>query len=84
MNKKLAIGLVLLGGVLVYLFLLVGLPAFGAQLDNPTSPLFCPDDGSCNARELFTPPLILYFMPGFVVVLVIVGIWKRKKEGKDE
>jgi len=74
MNKKLAISLVLLMEALVYLFLLVGMPALEGAL-------FCP---TCNARELFAPPLILYFMPGLIGLLFIVVIWKQRKEVKSE
>ena len=74
MSKKWAILLVLLGEALVYLFLLVGVPA----LENIP---FCP---TCNTRELFDTPLILYFVPGLIGLLLIVVILKQEREGKDE
>jgi len=69
-NKKLAILLVIAGEALVYLFLFVGLPAFEAAVICPT----------CNARELFPTPLILYFMPGLIGVLLIILVWKQKQK----
>lgn len=73
MSKKLAIFLVLSGEVLVYLFLLVGMPIL-------ESAVFCP---TCTAKELFAPPLILYFVPGLIGLLLIVLILKQKEEVKD-
>ena len=74
MSKKMAISLVLLVEVLVYLFLFVGVPA----LENFTA---CPE---CNAMELPSARPFLYFIPGLVGLVMILGIWKQKKEVEDE
>lgn len=73
MSKKWAVLLVFLAEAFIYLFLLVGLPIL-------ESAVFCP---TCNAREIFAPPLILYFIPGLIGLLLIVVIWKQKREAKD-
>jgi len=73
MNKKWAILLVLLGEVLIYLFLLVGLPMFAEELYSCTT--------CTQGRDLGTP-WFLYPIPGLVGVWFIVLIIKQKKEAK--
>ena len=70
MSKKRAVLLVLVVEVFVYLFLLVGLPAFENAVSCYT----------LSSRELFALPLILYFMPGLIGLFLIVVIFKRRKE----
>lgn len=73
MSRKWAISLILGAEVLIYLFLLVGIPLIEKAL--------CP---TCNTRELFTTPLILYLLPGLIGLGIIALIWKQKKEVKEE
>jgi len=73
MNRKWATLLVLLGEAVMYLILLVGLPAFERTL--------CP---TCNTRELISTPLFLYLLPGLIGLGIIVLIWKQKEEVKEE
>ena len=74
MTKKWAVLLVIVGEALVYLFLLVGLPAI-------ESAFIC---DTCNVREVFGKPLLLYLTPGLIGLLLLVLIWKQRKGGKDD
>ena len=71
MSKKWAISLVLLGEAVIYLILLVGVPALESTINCPT----------CNVREFISTPLILYLLPGLIGLGIIVLIWKK---GGDE
>lgn len=74
MSKKWAVLIVLGIEVIVYLFLLVGVPAFEGTILCPT----------CNIREILAPPLVLYFIPGLIGIFMLALIWKQKKEVKSE
>lgn len=71
MTKKKAIILVLVVEVLVYLFILVGLPT----LENVVG---------CEAAGVANLPWLLKVMPGLIGVLFLVLICKQKTEVKDE
>ena len=92
MNKKLAILLTMVGIAVVYLFLLVGVPA----LEDAMPP--CGDIPVANVtvnltadlrsvgppldfrpyREKYKAPLILYLVPGLVGIAFVVVILKQK------
>ena len=74
MSKRVAISLVLLIEVVVYLFLFVGVP----MLEDFVA---CP---GCDAMEMPSARPFLYFIPGLVGLVMILGIWKQKKEVKGE
>ena len=74
MSRKWAILLVLLGEAVIYLILLVGLPALESTID-------CP---ACNVREFVSTPLILYLLPGLIGLGIIVLICSKKGVSKDE
>ena len=74
MSKKMAVFLVLLAEALVYLFLFVGVPA----LENFVAP---PD---CVAMDYPSARPFLSFIPGLVGLLLLVGIWKQKKDVKGK
>jgi uncharacterized membrane protein len=74
MSKKKSIILVVLAEALVYLLLLVGIPAIAKAL-------IC---STCNFRELMPTPLIVYLLPGLIGIFFIMVILKQKREVKDE
>ena len=74
MSKKKSLLLVLGVEALIYLFLLVGVPAFAEAFICDT----------CNARELFPTPLVVYFTPGLIGLIFVLLIWKQKGEIQDE
>ena len=74
LTKKWAIISVVIIEALVYLFLFVGLPAINNLA-------FCP---TCTARELFTPPIILYCVPLLIGIVLLVVILKQKGEVKED
>lgn len=73
MTKKKAILIVLGVEVLVYLFLLVGLPTFKDMM-------FGPD---YMERTIFAIPMFVYFVPLIIGLFMIMIIW-RHKEVKEE
>ena len=75
MSKKWAISLVLVGEVLIYLFLLVGIPWFKDMYAI-----------SSTASEAFAVPMFVFhthLTPGLVGAFLILMIWKQKKEAKN-
>jgi len=74
MSKKRAVLLVLLAEAVIYLVLLVGLPAF-------ENAVLC--STAYGETVTFTAPLILYFMPGLIGLLLIMVILRHKREVRD-
>ena len=75
MSKKWAISLVLVGEVLIYLFLLVGIPWLKSLY------------ATGIASEAFADPMFVYLThltPGLVGIFFILMIWMQKKEVKSE
>jgi uncharacterized membrane protein YeaQ/YmgE (transglycosylase-associated protein family) len=71
-RKKVAISITLAGVAMVYLFLLVALPALAGTLS-----IICDS-------EVINTPMAMYFVPGVIGAFIIIAIWKSKKETKDE
>lgn len=74
MSKKTAISIMAAVVVVVYLLLLVGLPALTEVVS--TYPV--------DEPEAFATPTIMYFVPGVIGALVIIAIWKSKKEVRED
>lgn len=97
MNKKWSILLTVVAMAMIYLFLLVGLPALGdmipacnsynASITINATANWSPIGPALDIRpyrEIYKIPLIIYLIPGIIGIMFIVKILTQKGEVKTD